>query len=149
MTERPKRAARKHLGVGESSTPFFGQLKERQAMKYPVNRTALHALASIDPGNGRPVDTASPRRTPKTQSKEEAVEHYLVSLVKENPMRLFCVGDIGNIFHIGKKTMTRLRKLAEKDPISDPWEGDLTNPEQFANWYWGKRRELQCQFPNN
>jgi hypothetical protein len=121
----------------------------RQAMKYPVNRTALHALASIGHGAGGADDNGSRRRTSKTQSKEEAIEHYLVSMVHENPMRLFCVGDIGTIFHIGKKTMTRLRKLAEKDPISDPWEGDLTNPEQFAQWYWGKRRELQSQFPNN
>jgi hypothetical protein len=118
-------------------------------MKSPANRSALHAIASIGHGTGGADDKGSRRRTSKTQSKEEAVERYLISLVKENPMRLFCVGEIGNIFHIGKKTMTRLRKLAERDPISDPWEGDLTNPEQFAKWYWGKRRELQCQSPNN
>ena len=114
-------------------------------MKYPVKRSALHALASSGHGTGGAGDNGSRRRTSKTQSREEVVERYLISLLKENPMRLFCVGDIGNIFHIGKKTMTRLRKLAEKDPMSDPWEGDLTNPDQFAKWYWGKCRELQCQ----
>ena len=118
-------------------------------MKCSVNRSAPHAFASIDRGNGYANDNGSRRRASKTQSQEDVVERYLVSQVNENPMRLFCVGDIGAIFHIGKKAMTRLRKLAEKDPITDPWEGDLTNPEQFAQWYWGKRRELQCQFPNN
>ena len=118
-------------------------------MKYSVNRSAQHAFASVGPRSETVHDNASRRQTVPTQENEEAVEQYLVSLVKDNPMRLFCVGDIGMIFHIGKKTMTRLRKLAEKDPITDPWEGDLTNPEQFAKWYWGRRRELQSQFPNN
>ena len=118
-------------------------------MKYAVNRSALHAFASNGHGSRSATGNGARHRASKTQSKEEAVERYLVSLVHENPIRLFCVGDIGTIFHIGKKTMTRLRKLAERDPISDPWEGDLTNPEQFAKWYWGKRRELQCQFPCN
>ncbi|MEP6686418.1 MAG: hypothetical protein ABJB22_06535 [Verrucomicrobiota bacterium] len=137
------------MAIRETFTLFIGQPEMGQAMKYPVNRSALHALPAIGHDAGGVDDNGARRRTSKAQSREDAVEHYLLSLAKENPMRLFCVGDIRTIFHMGKKTMTRLRKLAEKDPISDPWEGDLTNPEQFAKWYWGKRRELQSQFPIN
>ena len=135
--------------VAEIFTLFFAQPETEEAMKYPVNRSAPHALGSIGRGSGGADGNGARRRISQTRRKEEAIEFHLVSLVKENPMRLFSVGDIGAIFHIGKKTMTRLRKLAEKDPITDPWEGDLTNPEEFAKWYWGKRRELQSQFPNN
>ena len=118
-------------------------------MKLSAKRVVRHTFASLDHETGGPGGNGARLRTTKAQSADEAIEHDLLLLVKENPMRLFCVGDIRTIFHVGQKTMTRLRKLAEKDPISDPWEGDLTNPEQFAKWYWGKRRELQLQFPNN
>jgi hypothetical protein len=120
-----------------------------KTMKSSAKRILRHTFASIGHDTGGSSDNSSRHGTAKAQRREDALEHHLLSLAKENPMRLFCVGDIRTIFHMGKKTMTRLRKLAEKDPISDPWEGDLTNPEQFAKWYWGKRRELQRQFPNN
>jgi hypothetical protein len=63
-------------------------------------------------------------------------------------MRLFPVEDIRTLFHVPEKSMRRLRRLAQRDPVTDPWTGDLTNPEEFARWFWGKRRELEKLFPH-
>jgi hypothetical protein len=67
----------------------------------------------------------------------------LLKLAKENPWRLFNAGEMVVLFNIGEKAMTRLRKLSMKDRKSDPWSGDKTHPEKFAEWFWGRRIELE------
>ena len=73
-------------------------------MKSSAKRVVRHTFASIGHDTSGADNNSSRHRTSKGQSTEDALEHYLLSQVKENPMRLFCVGDIRTIFHMGKKT---------------------------------------------
>lgn len=63
----------------------------------------------------------------------------------DNPWRLFNVTEIRAIFNIGEQTMIRFRKLASRDQTTDPWINDVTRPEKFEAWLWGKRIELEMQ----
>lgn len=86
------------------------------------------------------------RGTPKNGKNGERYQ-VLLALVKENPLRLFNVGDIQRIFRIPPATMTELRQLAARDPATDPWLGDLTSPQEFSQWFWHTRRGLVEKFP--
>lgn len=69
----------------------------------------------------------------------------LNTLAKENVWRLFNVTEIRAIFNIGEQTMIRYRKLSARDQATDPWINDLTRPEKFEAWLWGKRIALEMQ----
>ena len=87
-------------------------------------------------------------RTTSRQSEAEA-KHYqsLLNLMRENPWCLLHVGDIRLLFQIPVHTMVRLRKLAAKDPETDPWIADSTTALQFHNWLWEIRRALEKKYP--
>ncbi len=51
------------------------------------------------------------------------------------------------LFQIPVHTMVRLRKLAAKDPETDPWIADSTTALQFHNWLWEIRRALEKKYP--
>lgn len=91
---------------------------------------------------------SAPKATDR-DAKNGNGERYqvLLALVKENPLRLFNVGDIRKIFRIPEQTMTELRQLAARDPETDPWMGDLTSPQEFSQWFWHTRRVLNQKFP--
>jgi hypothetical protein len=63
------------------------------------------------------------------------------------PYRLFRVHEILTLFNLDDKRLIRYRKLSARDPKSDPWIGDKTRPEKFAEWLWGKRFELEEKHP--
>lgn len=75
----------------------------------------------------------------------DASYRAVVADAKENPWKLFDVAALRLITGTPVKEMTRLRKLAAIDAISDPWAGGttLTRPETFIAWYFGKRIELE------
>jgi hypothetical protein len=84
----------------------------------------------------------------RPQSGAEAKRYQLLlNLTQENPRRLLHVGDIRLLFQIPVHTMVRLRKLAAKDPETDPWLADSTTVPQFDNWLWKIRRSLEKKYP--
>jgi hypothetical protein len=90
------------------------------------------------------------------KSRNGLIAEYekLIQEAKENPWRLFDVNEIRVLFRIGEKQMTRLRKLSAKDFVdtgrkNDPWgdgNGTVTRPERFADWYWGRRVDLEEKY---
>jgi len=89
---------------------------------------------------------ASRGKTQKSKSQNgHAGREQLLELAKSNPWHLFNVGEIRIIFNIGEQTMIRFRKLSQRDQTTDPWINDLTRPEKFEVWLWGKRIELEMQ----
>lgn len=70
----------------------------------------------------------------------------LLALAKDNPFRLFNVTEIRVLFEIPEHQLRRFRKLSSRDPSSDPWIFDLTRPEKFHDWIWGKRLELELLY---
>jgi hypothetical protein len=63
------------------------------------------------------------------------------------PYRLFPLHEILTMFNLDDKRMIRYRKLSARDAKSNPWIGDKTRPEKFAEWLWDKRLELEEQDP--
>ena len=65
------------------------------------------------------------------------------------PYRLFQLHEILKMFNLDDKRMIRYRKLSARDPKSNPWIGDKTRPEKFAEWLWTKRLELEEETPSD
>lgn len=91
---------------------------------------------------------AKVERKPEEEGKKAGAGHprdrsELLALVSANPYILLNVTDIRLLFDIGVKPMRHLRAIAQKDRPTDPWDGDLTRPEKFAEWYWGTYRRLR------
>ena len=84
---------------------------------------------------------------PDKLAEEEQEGLRLVKLSHDNPFRLFSVEEIRLILGIGQKRMTALRKLAQKEPETDPWDGDFTRPEIFQAWYWEDRPRIEGRPP--
>lgn len=59
------------------------------------------------------------------------------------PFRCENVTETSVRFNLPMPKITEFRGLAKKDPDTDPWIGDFTDPEQFHRWLWGKRIELE------
>jgi hypothetical protein len=70
----------------------------------------------------------------------------LLALAKDNPYQLFNVAQIRVLFDLPEHQLRRFRKLSGREPKTDPWMNDLTRPEKFHDWLWGKRYELEIQY---
>jgi hypothetical protein len=81
------------------------------------------------------------QRERKRSNAEIAEELHQRAIAQ--PYRLFRLHEILKMFNLDDKRMIRYRKLSAHDPKSDPWIGDKTRPEKFAEWLWGKRLELE------
>lgn len=75
--------------------------------------------------------------------KSDKEYERLLRLARESEWRQFTVSEIRVLFCIPEKRLTTLRKLAQRDLKSDPWDGDRTLPAKFHQWFWGKRIELE------
>jgi hypothetical protein len=71
----------------------------------------------------------------------------LLRLAKENPWAFFRVMEMVAITRLPHFEMTRLRKLADRSPEDNPWRGDFTRLDLFLDWYRGRRRELEKEYP--
>src|ERR1043166_9382060 len=84
---------------------------------------------------------ATKQREHKRSNPEIAEELHQRAIAQ--PYRLYRLHEILKMFNLDDKRMTYYRKLSGSDPISNPWIGDKTRPEKFAEWLWGKRLELE------
>lgn len=86
-----------------------------------------------------------PKKTKKQPQNVNGKKDYdrLLAMARENPWCVFNVNEIRVLFGIPEHQLTRLRKLAARDPETDPWLNDKTRPEKFHDWLWSKRFELE------
>ena len=81
------------------------------------------------------------QREHKWSNAEVAEELHQRAIAQ--PYRLYRLHEILKMFNLDDKRMIYYRKLSARDPMSNPWIGDKTRPEKFAEWLWGKRLELE------
>ena len=84
---------------------------------------------------------ATKQREHKRSNAEIAEELHTRAIAQ--PYRLYRLHEILKMFNLDDKRMIYYRKLSARDPMSNPWIGDKTRPEKFAEWLWGKRFELE------
>jgi hypothetical protein len=89
-----------------------------------------------------PVTKQHERRRSNAEVAEELHQRALAQ-----PYRLFRLHEVLKMFNLDDKRMIRYRKLSAHDPKSNPWIGDKTRPEKFAEWLWDKRLELEEKRP--
>ncbi len=93
-----------------------------------------------------PAQQPSKRKAMPKHEKKQGSGAELQSLYKKADTlryRLLMVHEIRKMFNIDELGMRRFRRLAARDPESDPWIGDKTLPQKFHEWLWGKRLELE------
>src|SRR5882724_11680320 len=93
----------------------------------------------------KPKIKKNAKPTKHAQSRNGGEYEQVLKLAKESPWRLFDTREIRILFKIGEKGMIWLRKLASRDPKTDPWDGDKTRPEQFHQWYWNERKRIESE----
>ena len=90
--------------------------------------------------------TLAKKQRARKQSNPEVAEELHQRAIAQ-PYRLFRLHEVLKMFNLDDKRMVRYRKLSAHDPKSNPWIGDKTRPEKFAEWLWGKRLELEEKHP--
>jgi hypothetical protein len=87
-------------------------------------------------------ETLAQKQRARTQPNAETAEELHQRAIAQ-PYRLYRLHEILKMFNLDDKRMIHYRKLSARDPTSNPWIGDKTRPEKFAEWLWGKRFELE------
>jgi len=90
----------------------------------------------------RSDETLGTKQREHKRSNAEIAEELHQRAIAQ-PYRLFQLHEILKMFNLDDKRMIYYRKLSARDPMSNPWIGDKTRPEKFADWLWGKRLELE------
>jgi len=91
-------------------------------------------------------ETRATKQRERKQSNAEVAEELHRCAIAQ-PYRLFRLHEVLKMFNLHDKRMVRYRRLSAHDPKSNPWIGDKTRPEKFAEWLWGKRLELEEKHP--
>gem|GEM_PF-3541554 len=94
----------------------------------------------------RDDETRATKQRERKQSNAEVAEELHRCAIAQ-PYRLFRLHEVLKMFNLDDKRMVRYRRLSAHDPKSNPWIGDKTRPEKFAEWLWGKRLELEEKHP--